>query len=144
MKKWTPLDSDFVDTPINEKRKGIHVEISFSPYDIPEAFRGYYCDNVKRFVIEFRYMSDEPVRNSTLTPHVEAVEGYRSGRLHKLLINVDELDVSEVQLSLSKAVDEVLESPKWKVRSTDERRRVNERILDAVKREIIPKVESVP
>ena len=139
-KRWIPLDAENLDSKTREDRQGIHVELSFSPYDIPEAVRGYYSPELKRFIVELKYMSDEPMRTRRISEHVEAVEGSRSGRLHALQIDVDSTSVQEVSISLNQAVAEVLSNTEWQKNLDGGRRKVNDRLFEALKKDIIPKV----
>jgi hypothetical protein len=43
-----------------EERDGVKVAMSLSPYDVPEAARGFKDEKHKKYVIEFKYIQDEP------------------------------------------------------------------------------------
>jgi hypothetical protein len=58
-----------VEIPASHER-GVLVELLLSAYDFPEAFRSRYDDKLRRYVIEFRYLDDEP---SLLVPGDEHV-----------------------------------------------------------------------
>ena len=70
-----------------------------SPYDVPEAVRGYYDDELQRFVIEFRYINnDEPVkkqRKENLTLRI----GRHSNRLYGIEVDVQAIRGNTVSVS---------------------------------------------
>jgi hypothetical protein len=131
---WISLDPEEIDSTEQEARKGVHLEFSLSPYDIPEGVRGYYCDDAKRFIIEFKYMTEEPVMERKLSEHVSVREGRNSGRLHDVLIDVDALNVDRI----TTAIREVQAAPI--VGKETKRQRLNSRLFNAVQERLIPTV----
>jgi hypothetical protein len=71
-----------------------------SPYDVPQALRGRYDKAAKRFVIEFRYLGDEDTRDESGGEHVVLRLGRNSGRIYGIVLDVDAMKASWVQLIL--------------------------------------------
>lgn len=107
---WVPINSRDFDLKKEDNRKGIHFEVSMSPYDIPQGVRGRFCEKRKRFIIEFKYLTEEATKVSVLTPEVNAIEGIKSGRLYSLEIDVEKLGVDQVKLMLNPAIKRALEA----------------------------------
>src|SRR5438874_13384496 len=114
--RWIPLKPEQLDAKQQDASKGMHFEFSLSPYDIPESVRGYYCANRKRFVIEFKYITEEPLHERKLSDHVSVEEGKKSGRIYNVFVDVDALNVAVI----SAAIREAREAPSL---SQDVRRR---------------------
>ena len=79
--------------------RGVNVTLVVSPYDVPEAFRGDFIADKKRFRIEFRYISDEPTSTEKVDEHVCFEMGKKSGRLYAIEIDVDKLGAEKVELT---------------------------------------------
>lgn len=82
-----------------EKKNGIIIRITTSPYDIPHKWR---INNLKRFgkdvvQFEFQYLSEEPTRNKKIDS-VEFVVGKNSRRVHR--INIPKDDNTQIKLEL--------------------------------------------
>ena len=79
---------------IEHRKKNIHRHnIPYvSPYDIPEALQGYLDKENKKFIIEFKYRSNDPkyVENffDVLTFHT----GVNSSRIYKIEIDINKID----------------------------------------------------
>lgn len=86
--KQQPLEFTKEDLTLTQDIHGQRVEVMVSPYDVPEAIRVYQPTPAKRWVIEFKYISNEEER-VTFEPGVEAkfVLGKFSGRLYELHIS---------------------------------------------------------
>ena len=67
-----------------------------SPYDVPEAVRGYYCNNKKCFVIEFKYISPEDIVERKQSSRVTLRIGKNSGRLYAIELDVQSFEAGEV------------------------------------------------
>ena len=132
--RWIDIDPDEIDSKERGAKKGVHLEFSLSPYDIPERVRGFYCEDRKRFVIEFRYMTEEPLVERKLTPHVTVMEGKGSGRLYDILVDVDALNVGRI----TAAIQEVEEVPGSQPAS--KREQLNSRLFETVRERVIPNV----
>jgi len=79
-----------------------------SPYEVPDAVRGYRTSDHK-LKIEFRYIDgDEPSRRVQIDPFIQAMEGRHSGRLLSLAIDMNALGAKSVGLSISmRPIDQV-------------------------------------
>lgn len=80
-----------------------------SPYDIPRQVRGGYDEDCRRFFIEFAYIAPEDTERRELDEHVVASVGKSSGRLYRLEIDVDSLEVDEVAIRVFHAVERLVE-----------------------------------
>ncbi|MBM4054124.1 MAG: hypothetical protein FJ264_05520 [Planctomycetes bacterium] len=87
----------------------VKVEFMVSSYDIPEAVRGFYSEEKDRFIIEFKYIGNEPAKPQLQDDYVTFMVGKNSGRLYGIEIDVKTLGVEEVELrmQISKIKDEV-------------------------------------
>lgn len=103
---------------IAKKRKkmirGVEVQLLVSPYDIPEAVRGFYNNELQRFVIEFRYIGDEGKEERHDYPHdnVSLVISKRSGRLLKVFLDLDAMNAEAVRLNVRAAIEELVKERK--------------------------------
>ncbi len=93
--RWLKVQSDRYDEPA-EVGLDVAVDIFISPYDIPDGVRGGYDQETKRFVVEFRYMVDEPYQKPETDGPVQVRLGKYSRRLVGLEIDVDGLRASTV------------------------------------------------
>lgn len=132
---WLPIKSDDFDVKSKGKRDGIHFEVSMSPYDIPQKVRGFFCKNRKRFVIEFKYLTDEATKQRKLTPEVVASEGIKSGRLYTLEVDIQQLGVDKVSLLVKPLIEQALEkgygaNPELQTSRRFDRREINRHLLE--------------
>jgi hypothetical protein len=81
---------------------GVVFDVIVSPYDIPEAVRGFKTPN-ERFRIEFRYIDgNEPSGpERSLGEHVVAFEGRHTGRLLALEADVVAMGAQTVGVSIT-------------------------------------------
>jgi hypothetical protein len=101
MAKWIRLDSDQLNPPTREKIRGVEVVVLLSAYDVPEAVGGDYDNELKKFVINFKYIvEDEPVTYKKAARHVTFRVGKNSGRLYGIEIDVDKIKEKSVNLSI--------------------------------------------
>ncbi|UJS17258.1 MAG: hypothetical protein L3J17_15300 [Candidatus Jettenia sp.] len=108
MSKWLQVNPDAEEFTKRPQTKGSKVKVEFlvSSYDIPEAVRGSYNKEKDRFVIEFKYIGDEPTKEQPQDNYVTFVIGKNSGRLYGIEIDVKALRVEKVELRM-KIKDEV-------------------------------------
>jgi hypothetical protein len=88
----------------------VEVEISVSPYDVPEAVRGDYDEEKKRFVIEFSYpTTDDNIAVQDFDRFTRIGIGRASGRLYRVELDVDAMKAEAVglRLQVARLVDEV-------------------------------------
>lgn len=85
---------------------GVLLDVVLSPYDMPEAVRGFRSTN-GRFRIEFRYIDGpEPSGpEDRVDAHISAFEGRYTGRLLALEVDVLAMGASAVGISISTPVD---------------------------------------
>lgn len=87
MSRWVKLDSKVLkqirkDQSELEEDKGVTVEHSASPYDLPNEVRVAYDQGRKRFVIEFKYIQDEPWTLQEGDEYVDLRIGKNSKRVY--------------------------------------------------------------
>jgi hypothetical protein len=103
-----------------------------SPYDIPESYRGYYCPQKRKFVVEFRYLGEEPLVSRSVNEHLDVEEGSNTGRLYRMLVDVDALNASSIEVLLNNA--QILPPPNKKNPNMGfDRSSLNHSIIGAVK-----------
>jgi len=101
MQDWIPLDPVTLNPGEKEVVHGVEINVGLSPYDVPDGVRGYYDDDIKRFVIEFRYLDDEEDREpSWQNENITLVVGEHTGCLYQIHVNVDDLSANAVKLKL--------------------------------------------
>jgi hypothetical protein len=101
MSEWISLDSDELNPERQENIRGVEVSVFYAPYDVPIAVRGYYDNNLKRFVIEFQYTEPEQYKVKRDVEHIYVRVGKESQRLYGFEIDVDALNVNEVSLRVA-------------------------------------------
>lgn len=108
MSRWLQVNPDVEEFTKRLQTEGSKVKIEFmvSSYDIPEAVRGSYNKEKDRFVIEFKYIGDEPTKAEPQDNYVTFVIGKNSSRLYRIKIDVKALKVEKVELRM-KIKDEV-------------------------------------
>lgn len=89
-REWIELDPCDLDEPREAVLDGVPVILMASPNDVPEGIRGYFDERLKRFVIEFRYSSDESWRRvPDPARHVTFRLGRNSRRLYALEVDLN-------------------------------------------------------
>jgi hypothetical protein len=100
MSDWLKIDPRQVHVPPEvENVHGVEIQVFVSPYDIPKAIRGEYDKRERRFIIDFDYLDQEPLKELP-EKHVTRVVGELSGRLRRLKIDVDALNAKTVALQV--------------------------------------------
>lgn len=95
---------------------GVLFNVVVSPYDVPEAVRGFKVPG-GRFRIEFRYIDgEEPGRQVPLDGHVTVTEGRHSHRLLALEVDVAAIGARSVGVAITP-----VESVKSQLRSAMDR-----------------------
>lgn len=117
MSKWIEVDPATLTTEEKSVICGVDVELIVSPYDVPEAVRGYYDESKNRFVIEFKYIGDEHTKKHSYDQGLTYRIGETSGRLHALEIDVKAIKVDSVSLrvrlikEMNEAFEHLVEKP---------------------------------
>lgn len=99
MSEWVELDADDLNPPRTETFQGVQINVFLSPYDVPEGVRGY-SEKSGWFVIEFKYIAEEPLRRERPEPHLVLRVGKNSGRLYKIEVDVGALGAQAVALNV--------------------------------------------
>jgi hypothetical protein len=110
MKDWIELqDIPEVRRPITEA-PGLNIELSVSPYDIPQAVRGYVDEAKGSFIIEFKYPGEEPTHGVELKDAIRASIGNSSERIYKIEIDLRTLAPERIGLHLKQSVERLASS----------------------------------
>src|ERR1044071_7101391 len=99
MSDWVEVTGARVPVEAHD-RPGVLIHLLVSPYDVPLAARGRYDGEHKRFFIDLKYMSSEPVeerQEGELTLEV----GRRSKRIYSIGVDIDALNASAVGLTVA-------------------------------------------
>jgi hypothetical protein len=112
MREWVKLDTTPFTPETQETIRGGDVTVVISPYDVPNAVRGDYDERLKRFVIEFRYIGEEPWRLEKHDGTIALRIGKNSGRLYGIEVKAPPrnaetipLSIQAIQGSIQKAID---------------------------------------
>jgi hypothetical protein len=111
MTEWITVDVNDVNKEAVKTLNGVNVRMMFSPYDVPRLFRGYKCpDNSEIFVIEFKYLTDEPLlsRKSSPDAPIELEVGVNSKRIYKIQLDMKKLDCQAVRLEAIQLAENVV------------------------------------
>lgn len=115
MTGWKKLNLEKLDPPKPTVLHGVSVVVSMSPYDVPRRVRGGFKEEIKKFVIEFEYMSEEALVEQQLDENVSLRVGHNSRRLYEIIIDVHnlrakfvELRVEEKKLEFKRQIDELI------------------------------------
>lgn len=100
MSEWIQIDPASLNKEKQETIKGVEVRVFVSPHDVPEAIRGAFDNKIKRFVIEFQYIGDEPTKRTKQDKYVDVVTGKNSNRLYAIEIDVSALRAQTVGLNV--------------------------------------------
>lgn len=99
MSNWLPVDPESANPTQTKREGGVTIELFMAPHDVPEAVRGQYDQQKRRFVIEFRYIDDEPgLREGPKAEHLQIFFGRHSGRIRRIEVDVDTLKARQVTL----------------------------------------------
>lgn len=98
-----------------------NVQLSVSPYDVPEAVRGFFDKQNNKFIIEFKYIGSEPTAIRTSEPHIGLRIGENSGRLYGLELDLKALEPKSAPLQfgvgkVKQAIDALINDPKQQSR----------------------------
>ena len=111
MTDWVPLNAKTLALPKQRKIRGVDITLVMSPYDIPEAVRGDYNRESQKFVIEFRYMSDEPWERYRYNKDIVLRIGRNSRRLYGIEVDIHALAAQMINLrmNVAKAVTDAID-----------------------------------
>ena len=124
MTPWIPINADSLQAEERQEIAGVEIVVGLSPYDIPSHFRAYYDPILKRFVIGFKYLSEDEERlTQTQNDHISLVVGKESGSLYEVQLKVDDLKAFSVSLRVGlPEVDSTLHSLANKMHSRNKSR----------------------
>ena len=77
---WIPVEEIPHDPLPNDKSVG-GAQYSASPYSRPQAVRGYLNKDRNAYMLEFKYIGDEPVERIELDSKLAVIRGAQSGRV---------------------------------------------------------------
>jgi hypothetical protein len=101
-KRWIRVKLESPKVKHQQNVRGLDLTMYVSPYDVPEAVRGSYDNEKKRFVVEFKYIGDETTeteKNSS-DRFVKLIVGKNSRRLYGIEIDVDSLRATQVKIEV--------------------------------------------
>jgi hypothetical protein len=83
MDGWIELDPEWLDRrrELNTTNDGVEILVFVSPYDVPDAVRAHRDKAADIFVVEFRYIQDEPWSRHPCNRMIALRTGSHSGRL---------------------------------------------------------------
>lgn len=146
MDSWIPVNT----SEINELRvvslHGVNVNVYLSPYDVPRGIRGYFDREADRFAIEFQYIVKEPTKKLDGKDGVVTVYvGKNSGRLYRILINVNKIKVDHVALEVrvSELVSEKISELKKKMQKRKENYDVAGRVIQETQEKLLEELAAV-
>ena len=108
MSEWVRIDAEKLNTSQPQAIRGVDITVRMSPYDKPEAVRGGYDEDLRRFVIEFRYMGDEPLKHKQEGKYIRLRIGRNSGRLYGIEVDVDAMKAQAVDLNVEVEVSDAV------------------------------------
>jgi len=111
MAEWLQIDLDTEAAERHERIQGVSVALLVSPYDIPAAVRGFFDESKRRFIVEFKYMGEEPTEMSRQDHYANLIVGKNSRRLYGMELDVEALQAErvEVRIGIIKEVNEALD-----------------------------------
>ncbi len=116
MTDWIRLNPEQVSKEARQvkRQNGVEITLTLSPYDVPDAVRGAFDSSLKRFVIEFSYIAEEPWEKRVQDQFVALRIGKNSGRIYGIEIDVVAMQASVIGLKMqlpkivNKAIDKEL------------------------------------
>ena len=108
--EWIQLDTSQLNKPRREKAGNLEINVFASPYDVPEAVRGYYDEEERRFTIEFKYMGEsEQLVSDAQHEGVNLKIGRHSRRLYRIEIDTEALKAKTIELNVhvNKAIEDL-------------------------------------
>ena len=113
-REWIELDPTELDEPQDVLLDGVPVTLSASPNEVPHGIRGYFDERLKRFVIELRYIGEEPWRR---VPYPDHHLSFRLGRNSQRLYGI-EIDMNAARERWVSLATQAIEEQKKRLRNT--------------------------
>jgi hypothetical protein len=113
MNEWVKVDTSEINKEVSKDIQGVHVKVSFSPYDVPREWRGQRDDmDSDFFIIEFRYLLDEETHTEAPSANfpIQLDVGNNSKRIYKIRLNTSKLgsEFNGIGLKIEPLVKEVV------------------------------------
>lgn len=140
MNPWIPLDANDLDEKHKGTRGGVVFNYSLSPYDIPEAVRGNYCPDSKKFIIDFKFITEETLVERALTEHANAKVGVNSGRIYSISLDITAKGVQAANAQIESTLNEAVVSL---ARDEALKMGINDQMLRSLKPRMIPHLTAV-
>ena len=97
---WIELEPSDLAPQRKTSHNAVEVVVGLSPFDLPDCVRSFYDQSCDRFVIEFRYLNDEPLVPERADDYVTFFFGRNSDRLYKIEVDVKSLGAEQVDLKV--------------------------------------------
>jgi len=88
MSDWVAVDPSEFTTWEKKRLNGVMVNVSVSPYDIPEAVRAFRAPNSNWFHIQLKYSIPEALTLEKISSDMEVVYGINSRRVQEIRIDL--------------------------------------------------------
>jgi hypothetical protein len=127
---WIKINKEAIDKPRQMEFRGLQIEVTVSPYDLPEAVRSFSDDG--KFIIEFKYLGAEETISRDLGNSVRIEAGRNTQRVHRIELELDMWSAAEKGVRISmveKAMESLGKDSSHKSRTTNHEV-VREVILD--------------
>jgi len=103
MERWIRVDPETVQASQFETVRGIQVEVSVSPHDVPVAVKGDFDEDRYCFVISLKYVDQDdsdpvPVRSGDGV--ITIFKGQLGGRVERIEVHTKKLNASAVALNI--------------------------------------------
>jgi len=95
---WLPAQEE---KPVEAafETNGVRFKVALSPYDVPQAVRSYV--DGKHYIVEFKYLTDEPTNEKIRNQFTRVVVGQNSQRLYKIIVDLQSVSEHLKQDTLS-------------------------------------------
>jgi len=97
--EWLQVDTQDLNKEVTKTIRDVRVKVSLSPYDVPQMVRGFRETDSDFFVIELKYLTDEPIKAvQAKNAPIELGVGVNSGRIYRIKVDVVKLGCTAVGL----------------------------------------------
>jgi hypothetical protein len=84
MTYWSKFELPTLREPLARYVRGARIDVLPSPYDSPELFRTYLDSQKNQWVIEFKYIDEEPLISFRASNALRLRLGRNSGRVYRI------------------------------------------------------------
>jgi hypothetical protein len=106
MALWWKFEGPDYAEPFKARIRGTEVTVLPSPYDVPEQFRTYVNARQKRWVVEFKYIGEEPLVPWQASDILRLWLGQNSLRVYR--IEAPEGQVQNPQMQFAEQISDAL------------------------------------